>query len=149
MSSIASLHIVKIGDLPAIASAAGRERAWEAIQQSGREPGEEYGWSGYVMMNVLDNLDNLDVTLENPDLHEAAEAISAEFGYTTLITSDAKEFLDRLDPAAYEIDDLLDGPVDLQLDAEESRHAMEDTLSLLRKAIADLADDEILLLTIG
>ncbi|GGN22381.1 hypothetical protein FHR83_005547 [Actinoplanes campanulatus] len=146
MSSIASLHIVKLGDLPAIVSAAGQERVWEAIQHSGRETGEEYGWSGYVMLNILDNLD---VTLENPDLHESAEAISADFGHTTLITSNAKEFLDRLDPAAHEIDDLLDGPIDLQLDAEESRHAVEDTLSLLREAIAGLADDELLLLTIG
>ncbi|GAA0448090.1 hypothetical protein Aca07nite_73180 [Actinoplanes capillaceus] len=146
MSSIASLRIVKIDDLPAIVSAAGQERSWEAIQQSGREPGEEYGWSGYVMMNILDNLN---VTLENPDLHEAAQAISVDFGDTTLITSNAKEFLDRLDPAAYEIDDLLDGPIDLQLDDEESRHAIGDTLSLLRQAITSLSDDEVLWIAIG
>ncbi|MBW6439230.1 hypothetical protein KZ829_36460 [Actinoplanes hulinensis] len=149
MSSIASLYIVKIGALPAIVGAAGQERSWEAIQQSGREPGEEYGWSGYVMMNILDNLDGLNVTLENPDLHEAARAISADFGHTTLITGNAREFLDRLDPAAYEIDDLLDGPIDLQLDDEESRSAMEDTLSLLRAAITSLSGDEVLLIAIG
>jgi hypothetical protein len=51
-----------------------------------------------------------------------------------------------LDPAAYEPADLLD---DLGLDDEESRYAMEDTLTLLSKTITALADDELLLLNIG
>jgi hypothetical protein len=149
VSSIASLHLVKIADLPAIVSAAGSARAWEAVQEFGREPGLEYDWSGYVMMNVLDSLDAFNVTLASPALQEAATAINADYDYTTLITSDAKTFLDRLDPAAYETGALLDGPIKLGLDDEESRYAVEDTLALLRGTITGLADDEVLLLHIG
>ncbi|MEU4162907.1 hypothetical protein [Actinoplanes sp. NPDC026670] len=146
MSSIASLYIVKISDLPAIVSAAGSQSAWETLQELGREPTEEYGWSGYVMMNVLDGLEAADVDLASPRLHEEAVAINADLDYTILITTEAKALLARLDPAAYEPTDLLD---DLGLDDEESRYAMEDTLTLLTKTITALTDDELLLLNIG
>ncbi|WP_328470964.1 hypothetical protein OHA21_06000 [Actinoplanes sp. NBC_00393] len=52
--------------MPSIVSAAGSARAGEAIQQFGKELGEEYGWSGYVMLNVLDKLDEKGVVLESP-----------------------------------------------------------------------------------
>jgi hypothetical protein len=149
VSSIASLHIVKISDIPAIVSAAGSARAWEAVHQLGEELDEEYGWSGYVMLNVLDSLDTLNIQLEGPGLREASEAINVDYDYTALIGSDAKAFLDRLDPAAYDPGDLLDGPIELELDDEEGRYAMEETLSLLRDAIARLSDDEVLLLHVG
>jgi hypothetical protein len=149
VSSIASLYLVKTSDLPAIVSAAGAARAREAILEFGEELDDEYGWSGYVMLNILDNLDTLHVRLEGPDLHEASEAINADYDYTALIASDAKAFLDRLDPAAYEPGDLLDGPMELELDDEEARYAVEETLSLLRDSIARLSDDDVLLLHIG
>jgi hypothetical protein len=150
VSSLVSLYVVKISELPAIVSAAGSARAREAINRYGKTPDEEYGWSGYVMLNVLDSLDDLNVRLESPGLQEASEAINADCGYTTLISSDAKSHLDRLDPAAYEPGDLLDGPTDLELDdEEEARYAMTETLSLLRDTIARLSEDELLLLHIG
>jgi hypothetical protein len=52
VSSIASLYIVKNSDLPAIVNAAGSARAWKAIHQFGEELDEQYGWPGYVMLNV-------------------------------------------------------------------------------------------------
>ncbi|WP_344610993.1 hypothetical protein [Dactylosporangium salmoneum] len=149
MSSIASLHVVQTSDLPAIISAAGSGRTWEAVHRFGAELDEEYGWSGYVMLNVLESLDTLNILLESPGLHEASAALNKDHGYTTLITSDAKAYLDRLDPAAHEPGDLLDGSIELELDDEEARYAMEETLSLLRDAIARLSDDEVLLLRIG
>ena len=149
MSSIASLYIVKTSDLPAIVSAASSARAREAVHQFGKELDEEYGWSGHVMLNVLDSLDTLNIPLEGPGLHDASKAINVDYDYTTLIASDAKAFLDRLDPSAYDPGDLLDGPIELELDDEESRYAMEETLSLLRDTIARLSDDEMLLLHNG
>jgi hypothetical protein len=149
VSSIASLHIVKTSDLPAIVSAADSARTREAVHQFGKELDEEYGWSGYVMLNVLEGLGTLNILLEGPGLHEASEAINVDYDYTTLIASDAKAFLDRLGPTAYEPGDLLDGPIELELDDEEARYAMEETLSLLRDTIARLSDDEVLLLHIG
>ena len=149
MSSIASLYIVKTGDLPAIVGAAGSARARKAVHQFGKELDEEYGWSGYVMLNVLESLNALNILLEGPGLHEVSAAINVDYDYTTLIASDAKAVLDRLDPAAYEPGDLLDGPIELELDDEEARYAMEETLSLLRGTIARLSDDEVLLLNIG
>lgn len=149
MSSIASLCLVKSSDLPAIVSAAHSARAREAVIQFGKELDEEYGWSGYVMLNILENLDTLNVQLEGPGLREASEAINVDYDYTTLIASDAKAFLERLDPAAYDPGDLLDGAIELELDDEEARHAMEETLSLLRAVIASLSDNEVLLLHIG
>jgi hypothetical protein len=148
MSSVASLHVLKSGDLPAIVGA-GPERVHETIEELSREPGDDYGWSGYVMVNVLDGLDALDISLESAALHEASEAINAHYDLTVLISSDAKAFLDRLDPAAYEPADLLDGPIELELDDEEAGYALTETLSLLRDTIAGLADDEVLLLHIG
>jgi hypothetical protein len=91
----------------------------------------------------------LNILLESPGLHEASEVINVDYDYTTLIASDAKAFLDRLDPAAYEPGDLLDGPIELELDDEEARHATEEALSLLRDTIARLSDDEVPLLHIG
>ena len=149
MSSNASLYIVKTSDLPAIVSAAGSARTREAVDQFGEELDEEYGWSGYVMLNLLESLETLNVLLEGPGLREASEAINGDYDYTTLIASDAKAFLDRLDPAAYEPGELLDGTIDLELDDDEARYAMEETLTLLRDTIARLTDDEVLLLHIG
>ncbi|WP_328470966.1 hypothetical protein OHA21_06005 [Actinoplanes sp. NBC_00393] len=82
-------------------------------------------------------------------MSEASEAINADYDYTTLITGDAKAFLERLDPAAYEPEDLLDGPIELELDDEEARQALGETLSLLRDTIGSLTDDEVLLIHIG
>jgi hypothetical protein len=149
VSSVASLYIVKASDLSAIVSAAGSARAGEVVHQFGEEIGEEYGWSGYVMLNVLESLETLNILLEGPGSHEASEAINADYDHTSLITSDAKALLGRLDPTAYEPADLLDGPIELELDDEEARYAMEETLSLLRDSIARLSDDEVLLLHIG
>ncbi|MEU4625192.1 hypothetical protein AB0G04_35115 [Actinoplanes sp. NPDC023801] len=149
MSSIASLYIVKASDLPAIVNAAGSASAQEVVHQFGEEIGEEYGWSGYVMLNVLESLETLNVQLESPGLHQASGAINADHDFTLLITSDAKALLGRLDPTAYEAADLLDGLIELELDDEEARYAMEETLSLLRDSIARLSDDEVLLLQIG
>jgi hypothetical protein len=149
VSSIASLYLVKTSDLPAIVSAARSARAREAVLEFGEELDEEYGWSGYVMLNILENLDTLNIRLEGPGLREASEAINVDYDYTALIASDAKALLDRLDPAAYEPGDLLDGPMGLELDDEEARYAMDETLLLLRDTIARLSDDDVLLLHIG
>jgi hypothetical protein len=148
VSAIASLHIVKAGDLPEIVSAAADGLTHEAIDRVGQETGDDYAWSGYVTLNVLTSLDELDVMLASPGLQEASDAINADYDDVTLIDSGAKAFLDRLDPAGYEPADLADLD-ELGLDAEETRHAMDDTLSLLRDTIAGLADDEVLLLHIG
>ncbi len=149
MSSVVSFRIVKTGDLPAVVSAAGSAHAVDAVHQFGTEIGEEYGWSGYVMLNILESLETVNVSLEDSGLRDAAEIINADGDHTLLITSDAKVLLGRLDPAAYEPADLLGGPIELELDDEEARYAMEETLSLLRDSIAGLADDEVLLLRIG
>ena len=149
MSSGASLSIVKVGDLPAIVSAAGSERAAEAVGQFGTKLDQEYGWSGYVLLNVLDSLETMNVPLEEPGLHGASEAINVSYADTVLIGSSAKAFLDRLVPAAHRPGDLLDGPIELELDDEEARYAIEETLLLLRDAIAGLSDDELLLVHIG
>ncbi|GIE33702.1 hypothetical protein Ait01nite_067470 [Actinoplanes italicus] len=148
MSAIASLHIVKAADLPEIVGAAGEGLAYEAIDRVGRANGDDYAWSGHVMLNVLTSLDELDIMLASPSLQEASDAINADYDGVTLIDSSAKAFLDRLEPAAYRPADLVD-LAELGLDDEETGYAMEDTLTLLRDTIAGLADDEVLLLHIG
>ncbi|MFC4065941.1 hypothetical protein [Actinoplanes subglobosus] len=145
MSSLASLYIVDVGDLPAIVSATDLE---EAVEEYGEEIGEGYTWSGDVLLNVLENLEESGIRLESAGLRESSEAIGADLGETTLIGSDAKALLGRLDPAAHRPGDLLDGPIDLGLDDEEAGHAMADTLSLLRDTIASLGDDQVLLVSI-
>jgi hypothetical protein len=149
VSSIASLYVVKNDDLPAIVSAAGAARTRAAIRECAKELDEKYGWSGYVMLNVLASLDAVDIVLASPGWQEASDAINVDYDYTALIAPDAKGFLDRLDPAAHEPGDLLDGPIEVELDDEEARYAMEETLSLLRDTIAGLSGDEVLLLHIG
>jgi hypothetical protein len=148
VSAIASLHIVKAADLPELVSAAGEGLARDVRDRVGRETGDDYAWSGYVMLNVLTSLDELDIALASPSLQEASDAINAGYDDVTLIDSGAKAFLDRLDPATYQPADLVD-LADLGLDDEETGYAMEDTLTLLRDTIAGLADDEVLLLHIG
>jgi len=149
VSSVASLYIVETSNLQAIVDAAGSARAPTAVDQFGKELDAEYGWSGYVMLNVLQRLNSLNILHEGPGLREASEAINANYYYTTLLAGDAGAFLDRLNPAAYDPGDLLDGPIELQLDDEEARYAMEETLLLMSDTIARLSDDEVLLLHIG
>ncbi|PWK47048.1 hypothetical protein [Actinoplanes xinjiangensis] len=149
MSSIASLHVIKVSDLPAIVGAAGSARTGEAVRQFGAEQDQEYHWSGNVMLEVLNSLDALGIRLEAAGLRDESEAINADFDYTVLITSDAKAFLDRLDPAAHDPGESFVGLAGLRLDEEEAGYALEDTLLLLRDTIARLSDDEVLLLNIG
>ena len=101
------------------------------------------------MLNILVNLGALNMPMGGPGLRAAAEAINEGYDYITLIASDAKAFLDRLDLTAFQLGDLLDGPIELGFDDEETGYALEETLSLLRDNIARLSGDQVLLVHVG
>ena len=69
--------------------------------------------------------------------------------YVVVLTPAHKQLLPRLDPAAYTPDDMWEAMKELELDAEEAAYAATDGLAVLRSGIASLADDELLMVTMG
>ncbi|MGC4785529.1 hypothetical protein OG836_00830 [Micromonospora zamorensis] len=66
-----------------------------------------------------------------------------------LITPVHRRLLDQLDPAGHREEDLAAHFGEMGMDSEESGTAGLDGLTLLRDSVAELRDDQVLLLHVG
>ncbi|MEU7752847.1 hypothetical protein [Micromonospora sp. NPDC049171] len=150
MSAIASLTLVPRDSITELASLARTSPSslHSYLAEHGREARQTYDWSGYCMLYVLTYLDERGIDLEPSEFNAESEAINSAYGYTTLITP-APRLVDQLDPGAHREADLVAHFEEMGLDFEESGAAGLDTLRVLRDSIAELADDQVLVLNIG
>ncbi|MET8550908.1 hypothetical protein [Micromonospora zamorensis] len=122
MSAIASLTVVPRDSITELARLARTSPSslHSYLAEHGGRARQEYDWSGYCML----------------------------YGLTMLITP-ARRLLDQLDPSAYREDELAAHFDEMGMGFEESGTAGLDTLTLLRDSIAELRDDQVLLLHVG
>ncbi|MEE6262654.1 hypothetical protein [Plantactinospora sonchi] len=151
MSAIASLTLLHRSSIPELARLARTSPSLfhGYLAEHGREPQERYDWSGYCMLRVVTYLDERGVNLESSEFTAESAAISEAYGLSILITSADEELVHRLDPAGHAAAELAAHFAELGLEFEESGQAGLDGLTLLRDSIAQLRDDEVLLLHIG
>ncbi|MCG5473020.1 hypothetical protein LADH09A_000904 [Micromonospora sp. LAH09] len=150
MSAIASLTLVPRDSITELARLARTSPSsfHSYLAEHGGKTRQEYDWSGYCMLYVLTYLEERGIDLEQSEFNAESEAINSAYGLTTLITS-APGLVDQLDPGAHREEDLVAHFAEMGMAFEESGTAGLDTLRLLRDTIAELRDDQVLLINIG
>ncbi|WP_446216558.1 hypothetical protein [Micromonospora sp. IBHARD004] len=151
MSAIASLTVVDRTSVPELARLAhvSASELSEYLTEQGREPEEQYDWSGYCMTDLLMYLEERGVDLQKSEFDGESAAINEVYDLTVLITPAHKRFLDQLDPAAHSEEEMAVHFEEMGNGFEESGVAGLDGLRLLHDAISHLRDDEVLLLNVG
>src|SRR5262249_44684957 len=106
MSAIASFIKLPKSALAGLRIAAASGAEYEYLSAKGREV-VEYGWSGYVLGNVLDYLDEKhQIDLTKSEYNELAQFLTNSTGASHIIlTSNQRAaFGDRLDPELFSED---------------------------------------------
>jgi hypothetical protein len=106
--------------------------------------GDEYGWSGYVMLNLLLALEDSGISLGD-GLGDEVE-VDEDAGLLFFATSADLGAIEGLDL------NQLDGESigeDLELDEDELREAVAESVTLLHQLIAGTGPDELLVIRIG
>ncbi|GAA2596265.1 hypothetical protein GCM10010399_28540 [Dactylosporangium fulvum] len=145
MSVIASFTVLDAKFLPDFAAdPAG------VLATHGRAVSGEYGWSGYVVLAVLDALEDRGISLSDTGHGEPISGLDDD-SFSTLLTPEHRRYLPHLDPAgidAAEFKAIFDEE-GLELDEYESGAAGRATVALIRDLIAALTDDEVVVVYIG
>jgi hypothetical protein len=137
MSSIACFYRVSRADLDTGSGIA------ELLRDS-PDLGRDYGWSGYVMLDLLTALEEIGVGL-GTGLTERIDA-GAESGVVFFATPADLGVIESLDLDQLDRESLGD---DLGLDDDELREAVTESVTTLRQLIAGTGPDEVLVISIG
>ena len=149
MSAIATTWLIKreeLDELVAIARTSGTDDVWSNLFA---RPDTTLDWSGWVMARVLNFLDERDVPLMTSSLQAEADALSEVISTVFVMTPESRSYLAQLDADAYTDEELLAYLADGGGIDSDSLPATRDALRMLHDGIAALADDEVLLLSVG
>jgi hypothetical protein len=149
VSAIASFQVMKRADLPGLVAA---EDKFHFLDEQARDvnPDDDiFGWSGYVMMDLVLYLEDVGVDLGESEYRDEAKVLNETFELTYLITSADRKHLPALDSAAFDMDALVAYFNEDDDDFEERPLAMTDGLDALHRLISGLRDDEVLIVNIG
>jgi hypothetical protein len=105
--------------------------------------GDDYGWSGYVMLNLLTTLEEIGVNL-GADLAEVIDP-GGEAGVIFFATSADIGIIDGLDLSQLNDESLGEG---LDLDDDELREAVGESVTTLRQLLAGTEPHEVLVIQI-
>ncbi|MEU9740219.1 hypothetical protein AB0E12_13645 [Micromonospora chersina] len=112
-----------------------------------RVDADVFPYSGYLMLDMLTFLADRGVPIDRTALKVRTDPDAPD---ATVLTTEHRELLPRLDPAQYpvkEVREFLEDYDDLADD--ELQEAVTDTLGLLRTTIADLAENEVCVILIS
>jgi hypothetical protein len=118
------------------------------VMDHGREIDPDYPYSGYLMVSMLTYLDSHDIPIMSSTLDATPDDGSAAFA--TVLTVEHRPLIPDLDSGRFtpaEMREALDE--DGELLDEEVDEAFSDTLTLLSRGIADLAESEALVIVVG
>ncbi|WP_238012392.1 hypothetical protein KZZ52_21655 [Dactylosporangium sp. AC04546] len=120
------------------------------LAEHGRELAPGFGWSGFVVLVVLDVLEDQGVSLSGNG-HEEPIGGPDDDTFYTVVTTEHRRFLPRLDPSAFpgHLFHAAFVEAGLRTDEGDSAAAARDTVAILRDGIATLADDEALIVVVG
>jgi len=96
MSAIASFHILPKQHLPQLL-----QQPYQTTLEFGREPDDDYGWSGYCVVHVLTYLSDRGVDLFDTPHKAEADHLNSDC-FTLLLTAEHQHYLEQLDPADHD-----------------------------------------------
>ncbi|GGM30479.1 hypothetical protein ACFFX1_46470 [Dactylosporangium sucinum] len=145
MSVTASFGVLNTKLLPDFV----REPA-RVLAEHGQEVASGYGWSGFVVLVVLDVLEDQGISLSGNGHDEPIGGPDDDTFYT-VVTTEHRRYLPRLDPDAFPGALFHSAFVEagLRTDERDSAAAAWDTIAILRDRIAALGDDEALVIVVG
>ena len=117
----------------------------DLARQFGRETDpDEFPYSGYLMMDMLLFLEDrgIPITRSASDREHAGSLV-------TVLTAEHRPLLPNLDPALFSLVDMRQALQKYDLLDDEIIESVTDTLNVLRNGIANLADDQALVILIG
>ncbi|MEV0272871.1 hypothetical protein AB0H43_29170 [Hamadaea sp. NPDC050747] len=150
MSFVASLFVLPVDQLPALADRA--ERAYDFLIATADEVDtDSFPWSGYGLVLTVTYLDEQGVDLMATPHREVAYRLSDGWGFTLLLTSEHQKHLPALDPARYPADELREyfAGMGTEMDPAAAGELARDAFSLLQTPLAALADDQVLIVHVG
>jgi hypothetical protein len=111
-----------------------------------------FDWSAYVILPVLELLGDRGITLHTSQYDRLLEDVPEDDDwFTVLLTPQHREFLPQLDPDMFGDAELRDRFAEdrLDLDPQEAGAAGRDVIVLLHDCVAEVADDEVIVIRIG
>lgn len=144
MSAIASFHVLPKRYLPQLV-----QEPYETTLEFGREPDDDYGWSGYCVVHVLTYLSDRGVDLFETPHKAEADQLNDNDCFTLLLTAEHQRYVAQLDPADHDEEALAEHFALMGYAFEEAGIAGREAIELLRDQIASLTADEILVVRVS
>ncbi len=138
MSTLASLYLLARKDIPELAEARRANRESDFLHSAGTLIEERYGWSGMCMLALIDLLQDNGVPI-----HTGPTDLLA------MLTADHQQYLDRFDPALYDVGEIHRHFRLFSTDFDKADLAARDGILLLRRQIERLGPEEVLVVDIG
>ncbi|GAA3207011.1 hypothetical protein GCM10010532_029490 [Dactylosporangium siamense] len=111
-----------------------------------------FDWPAYVILPVLELLGDSGVTLHTSQYDRLLDEVPEDDDrFTVLLTPQHREFLPRLDPDAFGDAEFRDRFAEdrIDLDPADAGAAGRDVIVLLHDCVAEVADDEVIVIRIG
>ena len=111
-----------------------------------------FDWSAYVILPVLELLGDRGITLHTSQYDRLLGDLPEDDDrFTVLLTPQHREFLPGLDPDAFDDAEFRDRFAEdrVELDPAEAGAAGRDVIVLLHDCVAEVADDEVIVVRIG
>ncbi|MFF5233718.1 hypothetical protein [Dactylosporangium sp. NPDC000521] len=147
MSAVATFTSLKAASVPEFT----RDPA-AVLEKLGTPLRVSFDWSAYVILPVLELLGDRGITLHTSEhdqlLHDVPED---DEWFTVLLTPQHRAFLPRLDPDTFGDAEFRDRFAEdrIEFGLAEAGAAGRDVIILLHDCVADVADDEVIVIRIG
>jgi hypothetical protein len=120
------------------------------LAEHGRKPGgDEFGWSGYVLMYLLEYLEESGVTFGAVDYRAEVDAINAGDDLVYLVTAADRVLLPALAADALDLAAVREFFAEMEYEFDELDQAVADAIGILREQITTLDDEQLLVIHIG
>jgi hypothetical protein len=123
-----------------------------ALEKFGTPLEVSFDWEAYVILPVLELLGDRGVTLHTSEYDRLLDDVPEDDDrFTVLLTPQHRAFLPRLDPDAFDDAEFRDRFAEdrIALDPAEAGAAGRDVIVLLHDCVAEVADDEVIVIRIG
>ncbi|MEV0129321.1 hypothetical protein AB0H83_12795 [Dactylosporangium sp. NPDC050688] len=147
MSAVVTFNSLKATSVPEFT----RDPA-AVLEKLGTPLEVSFDWSAYVILPVLELLGDRGITLHTSQYDRLlGEVPEDDDRFTVLLTPQHREFLPSLDPDAFDDAEFRDRFAEdrIELDPAEAGAAGRDVIILLHDCVAEVADDEVIVVRIG
>ena len=147
MSAVATFNSLKATSVAEFA----RDPA-AVLEKLGTPLDVSFGWEAFVILPVLELLGDRGVTLHTSQYDRLLDEVPEDDDrFTVLLTPQHRAFLQRLDPDAFDDAEFRDRFAEdrIELDPARAGDAGRDVIVLLHDCVAEVADDEVIVIRIG